>query len=239
MTFPQFCEQLEARIAKYDLLCHPFYKAWAAGELTREDLRAYAADYYPHVAAFPEHLGKLAARTLDGGLRGALLTNRADELGADYPGGRPHQELWLDFAEGMGAQRQEVRGHSPIPEIQELMAAFRRVAEEGSAAEALAAFYAYESQVPRVAKEKARGLRERYGADPSTRGYFTLHQTADVHHAQVWKEQLERELAADPEAADGALDAAEAAARALWKALDGIEERRAGRHAAVADLKTQ
>ena len=52
MTFPEFSEQLEARIAKYDLLCHPFYKAWAAGELTREELRAYAAEYYPQVAAF-------------------------------------------------------------------------------------------------------------------------------------------------------------------------------------------
>ncbi|MGH9492023.1 MAG: CADD family putative folate metabolism protein [Terriglobales bacterium] len=226
MTFPQFCEQLEERISKYDLLCHPFYKAWAAGELTREELRAYAADYYPHVAAFPEYLRAAAARTVDGGLRAALLLNRADEMGADYPGARPHEELWLDFAEGMGAQREEVRRHTPIPEVEELMASFRRVAEEGSSAEALAAFYAYESQVPRVAKEKARGLRELYGADARSYGYFTLHQTADVHHAQVWKQQLERELAADPEAAAAALEAAEAAARALWRALDGIEERR-------------
>ena len=91
MTFPQFSEQLETRIAKYDLLCHPFYKAWAAGELTREELRAYAADYYPHVAAFPEYLRQAAARTVDGELRGALLINRADELGADYPEiGRAH-----------------------------------------------------------------------------------------------------------------------------------------------------
>ena len=226
MTFPQFSEQLEARIAKYDLLCHPFYKAWAAGELTREELRAYAADYYPQVAAFPEYLRRAAVRTVDGELRGALLLNRADELGADYPGGRPHEELWLDFAEGMGAEREEVRQHTPLPEVQELMASFRRVAEEGSAAAALAAFYAYESQVPRVAQEKARGLRELYGADARSCGYFTLHQTADVHHAQVWKQQLERELAANPEAAGGALEAAEAAARALWRALDGIEERR-------------
>jgi pyrroloquinoline-quinone synthase len=234
MSFPQFSEQLEARIAKYDLLCHPFYKAWAAGELSREELRAYAADYYPHVAAFPGHLGQLAARTLDGGLRGALLNNRADELGSDSPGGRAHEELWLDFAEGMGAQRDQVRGHTPIPEVQELIAAFRRVAEEGSAAEALAAFYAYESQVPRVAKEKARGLRELYGADASTCRYFTLHQTADVHHAQVWKQQLEREVAADPAAESEALEAAEAAARELWRALDGIEHQRLERRAAAA-----
>lgn len=232
MNFQDFSEQLAARIAKYDLLCHPFYKAWAAGELTREELRAYAADYYPQVAAFPGHLLRLSARTLDAALRGALLTNRADEMGAEDAGGRPHEELWLDFAEGMGAARDEVRGQKPQPEVAELIAHFRRVAHEASPAEALATFYAYESQVPRVAQEKARGLRDLYGADARTRGYFTLHQTADLHHSQVWKQELERELAADPEAAAAALDAAEAAAQALWRALDGIERRRMERKAA-------
>jgi hypothetical protein len=162
MTFPEFSEQLEARIAKYDLLCHPFYKAWAAGELTREELRAYAAEYYPQVAAFPGHLQRLALRTQDGALRGALVMNRADELGADYPGGRAHEELWLDFAEGMGAEREQVRRHTPMPEVQELIAGFRRVAHEGSPAAALATFYAYESQVPRIGPRTARVLRRRH-----------------------------------------------------------------------------
>lgn len=234
MTFPQFCEQLEARIARYDLLCHPFYKAWAAGELTHDELRAYAAQYYHHVAAFPEYLREFSLRLTELGLRSAVLSNWEDEAGVHSPDGRSHADLWLDFAEGIGARREQVREHTPIPEVQELIAAFRRVAEEGSAAEALAAFYAYESQVPRVAREKARGLREMYGADASTCGYFTLHQTADLHHAQVWKEQLERELAANPEAASEALDAAEAAARALWRALDGIERQRLERRAAAA-----
>src|SRR5436853_377598 len=76
---------------------------------------------------------------------------------------------------------------------QELIASFRRIAREGSSAEALAAFYAYESQVPRVAKEKARGLKEMYGADSKTCRYFTLHTTADVRHSQVWKELLSKE----------------------------------------------
>ena len=53
MESTQFFEHLDARIAKYDLLCHPFYQAWAAGELTRDDLREYAQHYYHHVKAFP------------------------------------------------------------------------------------------------------------------------------------------------------------------------------------------
>ena len=100
------------------------------------------------------------------------------------------------------------------------------MAREGSTAEALAAFYAYESQVPRVAKQKANGLAQRYGADAKTCGYFQLHQFADVEHAEVWRGLLSAEIAADPQQAATALDAAESAAKSLWHALDGMEARR-------------
>ena len=228
MTNAAFFEQLEARIAKYNLLCHPFYKAWSAGELTREDLREYAQDYYHHVEAFPSYLAAFGLRLEEGDLRRAVLANLCDEKGiAGRPGKEsvPHSDLWLDFAEGMGSTR-NLEWHCPVPEVRQLIRHFHHVASEGSPEEALAAFYAYESQVPRVAQEKERGLRENYGAGDKTCGYFTLHATADVFHSRVWRAQLEKRVAANPEAADAALDAAENAACALWHALDGIEARR-------------
>jgi pyrroloquinoline-quinone synthase len=228
MTNEQFFEELDTRIAKYDLLCHPFYQAWSAGELTREDLREYARDYYHHVEAFPIYLAELGIRLDESELRQAVLANMADEKGmADALGEESpaHSEMWLDFAEGMGAKR-DMREHRPVPEITELTTFFHRVASEGSAEEALAAFYAYESQVPRVAKEKARGLREMYGADERVTAYFTLHTTADVFHSQVWRRQLGKRVEANPQMAEKALAAGENAAKALWHALDGIEARR-------------
>ena len=229
MNSTQFFEQLEASIARYDLLCHPFYKAWAAGELTRDDLREYARNYYHHVEAFPSYLAELAVRLDEGDLRRAVLANMCDEKGAGGGYGKdsvPHSELWLDFAEGMGARR-DMRWHVPLAEVRELMRHFHDVASEGTPEEALAAFYVYESQVPRVAKEKERGLREMYGADDKTCGYFSLHATADIYHSNIWRKQLENRLAANPEAAEAALDAAEDTARMLWQALDGIEAKRA------------
>jgi pyrroloquinoline-quinone synthase len=225
MTSKQFFEELDTRIAKYDLLCHPFYKAWSAGELTREDLREYARDYYHHVEAFPIYLAELAIRLDESELRRAVLANMADEKGIAEDSAAAHSEMWLDFAEGMGAKR-DIRGHRPVPEIMELIAFFHRLAGESAPEEALSAFYAYESQVPRVAKEKARGLREMYGADERVTRYFTLHSTADVYHSQVWRQQLGKRLAANPQVADKALAAGEGAAKALWHALDGIETRR-------------
>jgi pyrroloquinoline-quinone synthase len=223
MELQAFLTALEERIARYDLLCHPYYKAWTAGQLTRDDLREYAADYYHHVAAFPTYLSGLHSRLDDGEVRRAVLRNLCEE----EIDGRPHSELWLDFAEGMGAGRGEVRSREPLPEIRELIAEFRRNARAGSTAEALAVFYAYESQVPRIAKQKADGLAQRYGADARTCGYFTLHQFADVEHSHVWRELLSAEVEAHPQQAEAALSAAERAAKALWHALDGMEQRRA------------
>jgi len=224
----EFFQALEARIAKYDLLCHPFYKAWSAGELTRDELREYAQDYYHHVEAFPSYLAALGLRLEEGDLRQAVLANMCDEKGVEGRPGKeavPHSDLWLDFAEGMGSSR-NLDWHHPLPEVRQLVRYFHHVASEGTAEEALAAFYAYESQVPRIAQEKERGLRDRYRADDKTCGYFVLHAKADVYHAQVWREQLEKRIENNPVAADAALNAAEKAARMLWKALDGIEDRR-------------
>ena len=228
MNTAEFLQQLDARIKKYDLLCHPFYKAWSAGQLTRNDLREYAQDYYHHVEAFPSYLAALGLRLEDGELRQAVLANMCDEKGVEGSAGKssiPHSDLWLDFAEGMGSSR-NLEWHTPVPEIRQLIRHFNHVASEGSVEEALAAFYAYESQVPPIAKEKEAGLRGMYAADDKTCGYFALHATADLYHSRVWRNQLEKRVAAHPETAEAALDAAENAARMLWQALDGIEARR-------------
>lgn len=225
-----FWTALEARVAPYNLLTHPFYQAWSRGELTRDDLRAYAAEYWHHVSAFPTYLSALHSRLPDSERRREVLRNLAEEEGTDNPAARPHSDLWMDFAIGMGATPAEVRSHTVQPEMAALLATFRAAMQEPKPAAALAALYAYESKVPQIAATKAEGLATHYSAGAATAKYFTLHQTADVAHAAVWRELIDKELAADPEAAEAALGSAERAAQALWVALDGVERgRQSGR----------
>jgi pyrroloquinoline-quinone synthase len=216
-------------LARYDLLTHPFYTAWSRGELTHRQLHFYAEQYLAHVAAFPTYLTALHARLPEGPTRRAVLNNAFEEE-AD---GRSHADLWRDFVHGM----ERAAGHfdrsgESLPEMSALVTTFRELAQNDSPAAAIAAFHAYESQVPRIAKEKRRGLREQYGADAATCEYFRVHETADVHHAKVWTELLDAELAnsasAEAKAACEAeiLRGTETAARALWNALDGIEAAR-------------
>jgi pyrroloquinoline-quinone synthase len=223
MKNTQFSQEIDTRIAKYDLLCHPFYKAWSMGELTRNDIRDYACDYYHHVQAFPEYLDQLQNRLPDGEVREMVRQNKEDE---EAPQARSHADLWLDFAEGMGADRAAAQVHKPLTEINALVETFNTIAKTGSTAEALAAFYAYESQIPRVAAEKEVGLKQRYGADDRTAYYFTLHKAYDIQHSATWLELLNREVGDDVQAQQAALDSAEKAAKALWQALDGVERKR-------------
>jgi len=111
MNTAQFLQQLDSTIAKHDLLCHPFYKAWSAGKLTKEDLREYAKDYYHHVDAFPTYLAEFAVRLEESELRRAVLANMEDEKGRAAES-REHADMWLDFVEGMGGGRDMGR-HTP------------------------------------------------------------------------------------------------------------------------------
>ncbi len=215
-------------LSRYDLLTHPFYTAWSRGELTREQLHAYGEQYLQHVAAFPTYLTALHARLPEGAARRAVLTNAFEEE-AD---GRSHADLWRDFVAGIadGAAKKA----ATLPEISELVATFGDLARTATPAAAIAAFHAYESQVPRIAAEKRKGLLAHYGADAATCEYFRVHETADVHHAAVWSALLEAEVAAafavGPEAGAACeaeiLRGTEVAAKALWVALDGIEAAR-------------
>ncbi len=220
-----FFAVLDTRLARYDLLTHPYYQAWSAGELTREDLRAYASEYWHHVSAFPTYLSALHSRLPDGALRRTVLANLADEEGL-YDG-RPHSDLWMDFATGMGADTEEVRTRTLNGETATLIAHFRKAMLQPPAA-ALAALYAYESRVPAISATKAAGLKQHYQADASTTRYFTLHEKADVHHAAIWRDAIVTELAQHPEKTEAALTAAEEVARVLWNTLDGIERTRQG-----------
>ncbi len=82
MNPPEFFSRLHTQIRRYDLLSHPFFKAWSQGELTRLDLQTYAKQYYAHVESFPRCLIQLARRLPISEIRSAIVANLGDEVGS-------------------------------------------------------------------------------------------------------------------------------------------------------------
>jgi pyrroloquinoline-quinone synthase len=217
MTPHESLAALDRLIQSRSILGHPFYVAWRNGTLTREQLAAYARVYYPHVAAFPGYLRAAIAGADDPVVRAELGRNLVDEVSCP----RPHPDLWLDFAQGVGADRGAVERAEPHPAARRAIDTFERLARSETAV-ALAALYAYESQQPEVARQKADGLRTRYGVTArDTLAYFEVHAVADVAHREGERDGLRRALTAGASAEDVQRGAGEAL-DAYWQLLDGV-----------------
>ena len=201
---------IDAAIADRSMLSHPFYQAWEEGALTKDALRAYARQYFHHVEAFPRAVSAVHANCPDPKGRRLLAENLAEEEGISE-GKDDHAKLWLDFAAGMGAGEAEVRAVSVNAETQGLIDAFRNLSRK-SYASGLGALYAYESQLPAIAKTKIEGLVQRYDVtEDATLKFFQVHEYADVEHADVCRELLDALPEADrAEAHAAACELAEA-----------------------------
>src|SRR5438309_5500265 len=183
----EYLDTIDNDIAAKHLLKHPFYLAWTRGELSREALADYARQYYHHVAAFPTYLSAVHAHCEDQATRKQLLNNLIDE----EAGSPNHPELWLHFAKGLGVSEDDVRNTTKESETQTLINTFRSVCGNGSTAEALAALYAYESQIPAVCESKIDGLKRHYGfTNPERYRYFTVHIETDREHSATERKLL-------------------------------------------------
>ena len=218
MNTAEFLEALDRLVAEKHLLKHPFYVLWTEGRLTADDLRRYAIAYYPQVANFPRYVSGVHASCEDAALRQELLENLVEE----ERGEQNHPALWRAFAASLGAASSDLASAPSTPEVGAAVAEFLATTRSGSVAEGLAALYAYESQIPEIARTKREGLAAFYGiTDSAATRFFTVHEEADVWHRRIERDALGR-IAATAEDRERALDAAGRCLDALNRALDGV-----------------
>ncbi|HEX4718987.1 MAG TPA: iron-containing redox enzyme family protein [Thermoleophilaceae bacterium] len=186
--------RIEAAASRWNVLDHPFYQRWSAGELTRTELAEYAAQYRHAVVA---------------------LADAAQAAGDPEHAREEHEHiaLWDVFAEGCGS-----RGADANAETRKCTDAWTAGADR---LERLAILYAIESAQPEISKTKLEGLVAHYGFEegPAT-NYFSLHADRDYEHAAHSRELIEK-LATEEDAPRLAAKA-EAATRGNWRLLDGI-----------------
>lgn len=209
---------LDARIAARHLLDHPFYQRWTAGTLTREELRDYARQYFHYAMAFPTFISAMHAQTDDIAVRQLLLENLIEE----ERGPENHPELWLRFCESLGLDRDSVKSGEANDATRTLIATMKSLARDGALHEGLAALYAYESQIPAVAKAKIAGLAANYGITAERDiAFFSVHMDADVAHSETSRAIL-RNLCATDEKSSQAESATARTLDALYGFLDSV-----------------
>ncbi len=197
-------DRIETARERHDVLQHPFYIRWSAGELTRDELARYSGQYRHAVAAIAD-LSSEAAAELP---QYPDLQGHADEEHA-------HIELWDGFVDAVG-------GDAAAAPTTETVQCVEVWTERDGALSTLARLYAIESGQPEISKTKLEGLAAHYGIDsPEGTRYFTVHRGRDVEHAAEGRELLE-EMISSPADEDAVVAAAERAFEANWRLLDGV-----------------
>jgi pyrroloquinoline-quinone synthase len=205
---------------EYSMLKHPFYVAWTEGKLTKAVLAEYSKQYYAHVRAFPTYVSAVHSQCEEVSIRQELLENLIEE----ERGEENHPELWLRFAEGLGVNRADVKNARLLKSTEDSVAKIKSLTRSDDYREGLAALFAYETQIPEVARTKREGLNSFYEiVEERAVSFFRIHEGIDVLHQEVARRILNAECQT-AEAQDCAINAARESAKALWMFLDGVTE---------------
>ena len=90
-----FWNRMATTADRWNVLRHPFYVKWSAGDLTAEELSLYAGQYSHAVSALAS-ASRHAAEIASPELAGELAEHAVEE--------EAHVALWAQFAECVGAQ---------------------------------------------------------------------------------------------------------------------------------------
>jgi pyrroloquinoline-quinone synthase len=207
-------QRFDSEIESRSLLKHSFYQMWSEGKLTIDHLQGYSLEYFQLVKAIPKIVEGIAAKVMDN----EDIANNAKEEAE-------HVEPWVRFANALGVSRNDLVDYAGAARTN---AAVTRMIQLANASfeEAVAAMYAYEMELPKISRSKIDGLKKFYGmsSEDATK-YFEIHEEADVRHAQVWREILNK-IPTDKQ--EAAFVAAVESLNAQNMLLDSVQEKYVG-----------
>jgi pyrroloquinoline-quinone synthase len=201
-------EQIDQLLAANDPSRQDVLVAMSHGTLSRDEVRAFASQYFHLLDALPRFVSTVHSVTIAHPAIRRTLLNVLVPLELHPPS---VAELWLQTCASIGLFSDTVRSGEPTTSTAACLGDFDYLCQSGTA-QGLAALYAWMSRLPRVCRIEQAALAEHYdlAAGPGVQFFEVVGFQAESH-ARALRNALDGLLRQYPEADVAALESARSA----------------------------
>ena len=225
MTPEEWFEALTAELlARSPFRRSDYFKRFADGALSREQVWGHVAQHYLLVAWFPRIFSGIHARCDDLEVRKDCARHLlVEDLGyfEGRVGGTPdHDEMFRRIGDDLGYPREAYDALVAVPEMAAIIEFFRRLAHEVPWSASLCATALLEEEVVEIAQTVGRALVQHYGVRPEWGGLnYTAHEAIEKEESGETQKIILKHLRTRAD-----LHAAEAAMREMHRLLEAYAE---------------
>jgi pyrroloquinoline-quinone synthase len=213
MTTEEWHEALTASLlAESPFRRSDYFKRFASGTLTREQVWGHIAQHYLLIAWFPRIFSGIHTRCEDLEVRKDCARHLlVEDLGyfQGRVGGTPdHDELFRRIGDDLGYSREEYARIVAVPEMAAIVDFFKRLAHDVPWSATLCATALLEEEVVEIARTVGRALVEHYGVRPEWGGAnYAVHEAVEQEESGETKKTILQHLRseADRRAAEAAM----------------------------------
>ena len=200
MTTEEWYDSLTAELlAQSPFRESEYFKRFAAGTLTREQVWGHMSQHYMIIAWFPRIFSGIHTRCEDLEVRKDCARHLlVEDLGyfQGRVGGTPdHDELYRRIGDDLGYGREVYDRIRPVPEMAAIVDFFRRLAYDVPWTAALCATALLEEEVVEIARTVGKALVEHYGVRPEWGGAnYTVHEAVEAEESGETKATILKHL---------------------------------------------
>ncbi len=178
-----FYEEMRGYVLRHGAINNPYLDRFRTGDLTDEDLREFALEFYNFARFFPKILVAQLVNTEDECVADELTKVLYSELGDGRTKNR-HELLYRDFLRSIGLDVHTAMMQPMLPSTKAYIDGMEQLYSDGNHAKALGASFGLENMAITMWDHLIPGLMElrktRYPGMDLT--YFTLHRQLEATH---------------------------------------------------------
>jgi pyrroloquinoline quinone (PQQ) biosynthesis protein C len=181
-----FYEEMRGYVLRHGAINNPYLDRFQAGDISNEEFREFAVEFYNFARFFPKILISQLVNTEDEAVADELTKVLYSELGDGQARNR-HELLYRDFLRSVALDVHQVMMRPMLPSTRAYIEGMERLYSDGNHAMALGASFGLENMAITMWDHLIPGLRrlqhDRYPGMDMT--YFTFHRELEATHEEA------------------------------------------------------